>query len=66
MASVEIKIALCHLIMQYDWRFAENHANGSLDAEKVEAKHDVGGTKIAAEHIVEFRRRAEEINLGVY
>ncbi|KAI9148434.1 Dihydromonacolin L monooxygenase LovA 1 [Paramyrothecium foliicola] len=54
-AANEIKIALCHLLLKYDWKLAPGY----------KPKTSVGGTNLAVDPDLRvlYRRRQEEINL---
>lgn len=54
-ASNEIKIALCHLLLKYDWRL--------LNGEIPKAREFEGTRGVDPEGKVEIRRRQEEISL---
>jgi cytochrome P450 len=51
-----IKISLCHLLLKYDWRFVPG-----ADAAQYDFEESV--RRIKPSFQVQYRRRAEEINL---
>lgn len=57
-ASNELKIALCHLLLKYDWRFATG-------CSRPESQSFEGNLDLNPEGRIEFRRRKEEINLDI-
>jgi cytochrome P450 len=57
-ASNEVKIALCHLLLKYDWRFVPG--SGRPEPQSFES-----GIGVNPKGKVEYRRRKEEINLDI-
>lgn len=54
-----IKIALCHMLLKYDWRFVPGADPAQYDFEE-------SVRRIKSSFKVEYRRRTEEIPLDVY
>ncbi|KAF2010704.1 cytochrome P450 [Aaosphaeria arxii CBS 175.79] len=55
-AANEIKVALCHLLLKYDWRLA--------DRTSLEPMRTIGVmTTLDPRNLLEYRRRKEEVNL---
>lgn len=55
-ASNELKIALCHMLMKYDWRFIDGEVDGTINRFESSAM-------VAMDSQIAFRRRTEEIEL---
>lgn len=61
-AANEIKIALCHLLLKYDWRFCSGSSKG-CELPRLETMDT--GVKIRKDYKIEYRRRQAEIDLDV-
>ncbi|KAH8198925.1 hypothetical protein TruAng_006886 [Truncatella angustata] len=57
-ASNEVKIALCQMLLKYDWRFVPGE--GRPESQSFETS-----TGVSTKGKVEFRRRKEEINMDL-
>ncbi|POS81394.1 ent-kaurene oxidase [Diaporthe helianthi] len=57
-AANEVKIALCHMLLKYDWRWVAG--KGRPESSRFELEDSISATGE-----VQFRRRKEEINLDV-
>ncbi|KZL77721.1 cytochrome P450, partial [Colletotrichum tofieldiae] len=57
-AANEVKIALCHMLLKYDWRWVPG--KGRPESSRFELEDSISATGE-----VQFRRRREEINLNI-
>lgn len=56
-ASNELKVALCHLLLKYDWKFLEGQGRPKIREFEINSSVD-------PKCQVQFKRREEEIALG--
>lgn len=62
-AANEIKIAMCHLMLKYDWRLCSRPGAGRQAVEEEEWERMDTGVKIGKDYELQYRRRKEEIDL---